>query len=237
MDASLKVTDSTKTAGIKEYIDEAIRLGFAIIDVTLPRYAEDSSDYQDATEARERMFVATKLLTYLYENYIEVGASEQVFLLGTNTGHGAITNFLKTHEETAPERVMASIHFVQNVALQPCRSNTTEDLSLWYWRNSLVFVAGEHFYWASDAAVKPRKKYGKLRRSPESEMNEMLLRHREEVFNLLREETEEWRSQQSQKPGPLDETLPEITLSSPTRKLPPISNFALQSPKATTPHR
>lgn len=212
---------------MKTYVDWAAKRGFAIIDVNLPKHVIDpensSQEYEPADDSVFRTQEATLLLSYLWDNYIELGESTHVFLVGTNTGHGAIINWMKSREEIAQERVHGAISFVEDVPLQSCKSATTDELASWYFRHSRVFVAHDHNFWHSDLASKTRKRFGKLEQSDADSISDMLISHKAAVFDYLASNTADWS-------GVVEEEDP-MNTGTPKPRLPPVGNFAL-SPRA-----
>ena len=212
-----------------------MKKAFAVIDVNLPKHvSEYDYDYQDHKEAdavENRTREATLLLTYLWDNYIELNESAQVFLMGTNTGHGAIINFIKANEERVHEKLTAAISFVEDVPLQSCKSATNDLLATWYYTSSLVFVSPDHAFWASDLARKPKKRFGKIHRSSQDTVRDMLMEHKQAVFDLLLDNTEDWRTHrpQDEEDDVMDTGVVEPVIS--PRRMPPIGNFA---PSATS---
>jgi len=151
--------------------------------------------------------------------------------MGTNTGHGAILNFIKANEERAQAMITKAISFIEDVPLQSCKSATSDTLDGWYYRSSLVFAATEHAFWSSDYAKKIRKRFGRIFKSPEEHISDMLAAHKDAVAQLLLDETEEWRSG---KHVVDDEDMIEGSSLQPEpvqRGLPPIGNFALSPRK------
>lgn len=265
-----------KTDSVKTYVSEAVRHGFAVIDVNLPKHIsedevnphpepshsdvekqltatpQDEQDHEDTDLLAKRANEATELLNYLWDNYIELADSTHVFLLGTNVGHVAITNWIRAHEETAMDRIDRTIHFISDVALQACRSPTNDLLSPWYYRTSQIFLGSEHNFWASDFAQKPKKKFGRVMRTDGEHMGDMMLEQKSRVLDVLLEETEEWRSgrlatddevEDEEEDGvrlyDVDEDAMEISEGaappSSARKLPPVGNFALSPARRSSP--
>lgn len=216
---------------MKTYIDWVVKQGFAVIDVNLPKHVvdvDDSQEHEEQDTVDNRTKEATQLLTYLWDNYIELSDSTHVFLMGTNTGHGAILNFIKANEERAQDRLTTAISFVQDVSLQSCKSATNDGLASWYYSKSLVHVTSEHNFWYSDLSMKRRKRFGNFSKSSGESISDMLIEHRDTVFNHLLNETAAWRASK-----PEDSEMAD-TDSSPAR-LPPLGNFALSPrPKETT---
>jgi histone deacetylase 6 len=58
-----------------------------------------------------------------------------------------------------------------------------------------VYVAENHQVWSPDRARKIRRKYGCLVKSSQTNINDMLLEHKATVFQKLRDETADWRSE------------------------------------------
>ena len=196
---------------------------FAVIDVNLPKHVadeDDSQEYAELNSVEARTKEAAQLLTYLWDNYIELNDATHVFLMGTNMGHGAIIKFIKDNEDRAQDRLSAVISFVQDVALQSCKSATNDTLAPWYYSKSLVYVTKEHNFWYSDLCRKPKKRFGKIAKSSSDSISDMLVEHRDAVCNQLLNETAAWRAQ---KPDPDDMDMGD---TSPT-KMPPVGNFAL----------
>lgn len=197
-----------------------------MIDVNLPKHASDEDDSQEHEEQdtiEYRIREATQLLTYLWDNYIELNNSTHVFLLGTNTGHGAIVNFLKANEERAEEKLTTAISFVEDVPLQSCKSVTNDALAPWYYAHSLVFVAPEHNWWSS--GVKPRKRFGRLTQTASDSISAMLIEQRNNITTHMLRESAGWQAQAAA--ADVMDVSDAESPTSPKQQLPPVGNFAL----------
>lgn len=215
---------------MKTYIKQAVDNKFAVIDVNLPKHSTDDSDTHEHEESEStdvRIREATELLTYLWDNYIELNDSTHIFLLGTNIGHGAITNFIKANEERSQKMISKAISFVEDVPLLSCKSPTNDYLPNWYYSTSMVFIAQDHNYFSSQLAAKPKKRFGAITKCDALTISEMLIESREKVFECLLEETEEWRSRS-------EDEMDTSASESPTKKLPPVGNFAMSPKKASS---
>jgi histone deacetylase 6 len=269
-----KSTDSSKTDSVKSYVSEAVKNGFSVIDVNLPKHIteddvrnprpispcflanphpQDEQDHEGSDLLTKRCAEATELLNYLWDNYIELANSTHLFLFGTNVGHIAITQWIKTHETAAMERVDRTIHFIEDVDLQACRSTTNDMLAPWYYRTSMIYLSSGHNFWDSVfATTKPKKKFGcviKRANGTAKHISDMLLEQKDEVMEALLEETKEWRSSRPFDVNDDDEDgivggseameiseadpLPEVTSS--FKKLPPVGNFALSPAPRSSP--
>ena len=156
-------------------------------------FRQDEQNHEDSDLIAKRSAEATELLNYLWDNYIELADSTHVFLLGTNVGHVAITNWIKAHEDTAMDRVDRTLHFIEDVSLQACRSPTNDMLSPWYYRTSMIWLAKEHNFWASDFAQKPKKKFGRVMKTEGDHISDMLVEQKGKVMAALIDDTEDWR--------------------------------------------
>ncbi|TKA64612.1 hypothetical protein B0A55_10054 [Friedmanniomyces simplex] len=222
----LELHNTWLTDTIKTYVDWAVKHDFAVIDVNLPKHVtvdEDDAEHEEMDSVEYRTREATQLLTYLWDNYVEINESTHVFLLGTNTGHGAIVNFIKANEERAQARITRAISFVEDVPFQSCKSATNEDLAKWYYFSSLVYVAKSHNFWQSEYAQKIKKRFGHVSRSSEASMSDMLHAHKDEITAALLRDTAAWRARKAVQQVEQDD--PELT------RRPPIGNFALSPTK------
>jgi histone deacetylase 6 len=271
-----KSTDSSKTDSVKSYVSEAVKNGFAVIDVNLPKHIteddvsspqclpksgrplanpnpQDEQDHEASDLLTKRCAEATELLNYLWDNYIELANSTHLFLLGTNVGHIAITQWIKTHETAAMERVDRTIHFIEDVDLQACRSATNDMLAPWYYRTSMIYLSSSHNFWSSVfATTKPKKKFGffiKRANGTAEHISDMLLEQRDEVMEALLEETKEWRNSRpftvsddaedgivgGSEAMEISEADPLTGATSSFKKLPPVGNFALSPVPRSSP--
>jgi histone deacetylase 6 len=203
-----------------------------VIDVNLPRHTTDQSDEQEHEESisiEYRIREATALLTYLWDNYIELNDATHVFLMGTNTGHGAIINFMKDHEESAVQRITRAISFVEDVPLQSCKSATNEDMPRWYYEHSLVFVSEDHNFWSSEYSRKIKRRFGRMHRSPPGTISDMLSAHEDDVTGWILRDTAGWQPPQDRDDDEAMVVVP--TLGPEATREPPIGNFALSPSK------
>lgn len=203
---------------------------------------QDEQDHEESDSNAKRIGESTELLNYLWDNYIELADSTHVFLLGTNIGHVAITNWIRAHEDTAMDRVDRTIHFIENAPLQACRSQTNDMLSPWYYRTSLIWLSNEHSFWDSDFAQKPKKKFGRVTKTDGEHISDMLVEQKDKVMQTLIGDTEEWRTGKQLTDEEDDhEDAMEISegdtlaTASSMRRLPPVGNFALSPAPRSSP--
>ncbi|KAF2840317.1 histone deacetylase clr3 [Patellaria atrata CBS 101060] len=184
------LADETKT-----YIDWACTHGFAVIDVNIPKQITGLEDPSVSEESAEKHTQLSRdLLQYIWENYIEINDSQQIFMMGVGAAGAHVLHLLSSNEEIM-DRVAHVINFVADNALLAVRRQT-DDASAWYWRNSHVFVANSHLAW--DPERKKRKKYGNIIKSPYDGINDMLYAHRHDVTTFLDQSTQEWQKGQTE---------------------------------------
>lgn len=202
--------------------------------LTLLRQDDDGS-HAETDLLPSRAVQATTLLTYLWDNYISLTSCTHLFLMGTNIGHWAITSWIKSNEDLAMSSITRTIQFVTDVSLQAVRSPTNDLLSPWYHRTSQIFLTHEHNFWAQDYAQKPKRKFGRLLKCEEEGVGDMLRVHSERVWEVLLEETREWRESHAAEVSEVEEVMEDISGSAPAAtKLPPVGNFAFSpAPKAS----
>jgi histone deacetylase 6 len=90
--------------------------------------------------------------------------------------------------DSVHQRVTGVIVFIADNPVRPVHSNENPWLSKWYSQNSSVFVANTHSLW-SKTDRKMSRRYGKVERSPGTMLNEMLIMHRDEVFEWVAQKT------------------------------------------------
>jgi histone deacetylase 6 len=138
------------------------------------------------------------------------------------------------------DRVDRTFHFVEDVALQACRSSTNDMLSPWYYRTSSIWLANAHNFWDSDFAQKPKKKFGRVMRTDGENLSDMLLEQRGEVLGKLVEETDVWRRENpvSEDEGDgmegLEGGVGAADSSSSAKRLRPVGNFVLSARASPT---
>ncbi|KAK0817700.1 Histone deacetylase hda1 [Friedmanniomyces endolithicus] len=228
----LELHNTWLTDTVKTYVDWAVKHDFAVIDVNLPKHVtvdDDDAEHEETDSVDYRTREATQLLTYLWDNYVEINDSTHVILMGTNTGHGAIVNFIKANEERAQAKMTRAISFVEDVPFQSCKSATNEDLAKWYFFSSLVYISTLHNFWQSEYALKIKKRFGRVSRSAEASISDMLLAHKDEVTATLLRDTAAWRAQKPAKQ--VEQGDSELA------RRPPIGNFALSPSKNIAPNR
>lgn len=133
---------------------------------------------------------------YLWDNYIYPNDAEYLFFLGIGDAYNGLMNLLNL-DENITDSTDFIYSFIADNTLQSVRKSTDDGLvSDWYRKHSMVFVSEDHACWDPSRQRKNMKKYGALVRSPTTNLNEMLMEHKGEVFGHLLQQTTLWREEQ-----------------------------------------
>ncbi|KAK6825398.1 histone deacetylase clr3 [Apiospora arundinis] len=169
--------------GVISYVEWAYQNDFGIIDANIPHYIthpEDTDPYIQGADERTLGIQMKELMNYIWDNYLQLWEAEDIFLLGIGNAYLGVKLLLT--ERHCKDRISGVINFVTG-NLRPVKSSVDEDLSGWYKRNSLVFVADDHACWIdADMAKKvSKKRFGGVKRSSQIGLNKMMYAHANEV--------------------------------------------------------
>ncbi|KAF2180195.1 putative histone deacetylase [Zopfia rhizophila CBS 207.26] len=237
------LTDVTKS-----YIDWAVKNGFEVIDVNIPRVIaieDDEGGYIKADNTEVRAGQTRELASYLWENYIEPNDATQVFLMGVGAAYLGLVDLLSNHEScTEPDSpIECLIGFVSETSIQSIKRATDDNIAMWYHEHSRIFVANSHHVWDPNRVRKIRKKYGKLKQSKYDALADMLVAHRDEVTAILLERKDKYEGtdtesrvaeviQQGLRSPPLPSgTSTPVTRTNNTDNRPAAPHAAVRSPK------
>ncbi|KAL2041750.1 hypothetical protein N7G274_005534 [Stereocaulon virgatum] len=173
--------------GLKHYVDWAVKQGYAVIDVNIPKHLPgiDITNGHSEDDRLVRTAATSELAVYLWENYIDCNDSPDIFFIGIGAAYQAVINLLSTREQEFMKRVRGLINFVAKSHLVPVSdSGQVYWLSKWYKTHSLNYVSNNHLVWDIDRK-KPSKRFGNLVRSSASKLNDMLGQHQEEVQDFI----------------------------------------------------
>ena len=95
---------------------------------------------------------------------------------------------LTTHHIDCKSRISGVVNFVTG-NLRPVKSETDPDLSTWYRRNSLVYVADNHACWSNEDLFKKisKRRFGRVLRSPHQKLGAMMDEHADDVHAFILE--------------------------------------------------
>ncbi|KZF20599.1 Arginase/deacetylase [Xylona heveae TC161] len=184
--AKLELHNAWLTDMVKHYIDWAVKQGFGVIDVNIPKHLTGLDDDWEGyvEEDRARRFKATEqLAVYLWENYIEINDSTEIFFMGIGDAYQGLLHILTAREQSR-DHVTGVVNVLSENPLRPVTSQTDDYAGLWYHKNSMVFVSGTHLVWSPDRR-RPKKKFGNLIKSPQNGLNEMLHAHQQQIQKFI----------------------------------------------------
>ncbi|KAL1601458.1 Histone deacetylase hda1 [Paraconiothyrium brasiliense] len=176
----------------KNYIEWAIRNGFEVIDVNVPKIEpipDDEGEFIHSDTHEERAEKTKQLASYIWENYIEPFEATQVFFLGIGSAYIGLVDLLRNNETCTDDNsiVESLIAFVADTSIQSIKRATEDNVADWYYSHSKIFVQNNHLCWDPTRARKHRKKWGKLIRSEHVQIDDMLMQHMKEVHEYLLE--------------------------------------------------
>lgn len=174
---------------ISTYISWAIRRGFGVVDVNVPRFLTGVSD-KDGLDEEEiaRVNRSTKdLAMYLWENYIEYSETRKVVFLGTGDAYKGILEILNTRTWDNVGKFAGAAGCIDDkTILRPASEQFMTDFSRTYYRSTCIFVSHAHPAWDANRK-KMSRKWGRLTRSPYHRLAQMLVEHRAEIQAFLLE--------------------------------------------------
>ncbi|RYP67997.1 hypothetical protein DL771_006920 [Monosporascus sp. 5C6A] len=175
--------------GVMNYIDWANKNDFGVIDANVPHYIthpEDIDPFTPRADDKTLQDQIRELVCYIWDNYLQLYDVEDLFLLGVGNAYLGVKVLLTNRD--CKRRIAGVINFVTG-NLRPVKSETDPDLSTWYRRNSLVFVANDHACWSDEELAKKvsKKRFGRVKRSNQVGINRMMEEHAAEVHEWVGE--------------------------------------------------
>ncbi|ORY64236.1 histone deacetylase [Pseudomassariella vexata] len=173
--------------GVASYVEWAYNNGFGVIDANVPHYVtrpEDVDPYIPGANERTLSVQIKELVNYIWDNYLQLYEAEDIFLLGVGNAYLGVKLLLT--ERHCKDRVTGVVNFVTG-NLRPVKSAVDEDLSTWYKKNSLVYVANDHACWSDPDLAKKvgKKRFGGVKRSNQVGLNRMMQEHAGEVHEWI----------------------------------------------------
>lgn len=131
-----------------------------------------------------------KLVTYVFDHYIQPSDASDIYVMATEVGHSALARYMVKEEIFAMDRITHTFHFLLKTQPQSVFSETNDGLARWYYANSTVYVHEDNAHWSNDKAGKTRRKLGKISKTGRREeggwvLGNMLSRHRADVIEEM----------------------------------------------------
>ncbi|RDL33974.1 Arginase [Venustampulla echinocandica] len=201
------------------YVDWAIANGFGVIDINFPREIKptDNQPYLPNSTEVDIQQLSKDLLSYLWDNHLQLNISAPIVLLGVGDAYLGIKQLLTSRDVKA--RIPCVLSYVTG-SLRPVKSETDPNLSSWYKQNSLIYVSSDHSCWNDeDNAKRVRKnRFGAVKKSEVTGLGRMLKKYEKEAESWVLEKVNDWESIYGGDPDETEEE--ELTAGSSTRGLP-----------------
>ncbi|KAI1815049.1 histone deacetylase [Poronia punctata] len=173
--------------GVAPYIDWAVKNNFGVVDANIPQYIthpEDLDAFIPRATERSLQQQIQELVCYIWDNYLQLYDVEELFLLGVGNAYLGVKVLLTSRD--CKNRISGVVNFVTG-NLRPVKSETDPDLSTWYKRNSLVFVAANHACWSDEALAKKvlKRRFGGVMKSTQTSLYQMMEAHADEVHQWI----------------------------------------------------
>ncbi|KAH9930390.1 histone deacetylase complex protein [Amylocystis lapponica] len=137
----------------KELITWVKSIGYALLDVNVfprpfvkakPRHSNDS---------------AGEVMTYLWDNYIQLSDARRVVLIGHGPGCEALMELMRQRASNVMRCVHAVVQVVGNHQV-PMTPVDIPNLRQWYYQNSMIVVPSNHNIFSNDKKI--TRKHGKV---------------------------------------------------------------------------
>ncbi|THH01237.1 hypothetical protein EW145_g6948 [Phellinidium pouzarii] len=147
----------------KDLVDWVHKKNFAYVEVnTYPRPLQHNHKRSWSELARE-------VVTYLWDNYIQISNASQIILIGHGPGCSAVMDLMAARARSVMKKVKAVALVVGREDIPEVPRNE-DDLRLWYIKHSIVVVPESHPFVVEG---KFRKRHGKI--SPYDEVRSVKL--------------------------------------------------------------
>lgn len=188
-----------KTDVSKSYIDWARSRHFAVIDINIPKHitaptapTRSTSPVANADSEATREAATHEVATYLFRNYIETSDYTHLFILGIGEAYLGVIKLL-SDERMGGAALDAADHvfgFLGENAIRALRvGDDLTRITQWYEKSSM-YVSSKHSVWEKE--VKLKKRHGRVVKSKEAELQDMLFLHRDKVTAKMEEITHGW---------------------------------------------
>ncbi|KAI9655211.1 MAG: Histone deacetylase hda1 [Alyxoria varia] len=178
------------------YVDWAVKQGFAVIDVNVPKHITDTEDdnqgYVDPDSEQKRLEAARELAFYIWDNYLEIGDSSHIFFMGIGDAYAGMIDLMKKHP-TALQTIHSIYGFLAQNTLRSVEDPDRDEIAKIYYRKSTIYLSTLHPALSPNNPRRLRRRHGSIVHSPRSTLQEMLLEHREDVTEKMLQATVDWR--------------------------------------------
>jgi len=184
LDNSLDAHNAWVTDSVLPYITWAIKQGFGVVDINVPRYItqpEDNDTFTPRPDEKGLQQQMQDLVCYLWDNYLQTYRGiEDLFLMGVGNAYLGVKVLLINRD--VKRQVAGVVNFVDG-NLRPVRSDVDQELSSWYKENSRVYVSNDHACWEDESLARKvaRRRFGSVIRSEVSGLPRMMTKYKDDV--------------------------------------------------------
>ncbi|KAB8292243.1 hypothetical protein EYC80_007985 [Monilinia laxa] len=176
------------------YIEWAVANEIGVMDINIPWNSEPlvsaTGSYPPRSTGFELENEIKDLVCYIWDNFIDLYASDNILLMGAGDAYLAVKQLLTSRD--CRHRIAGVLAFITG-SLRPVKSETDSGLSSWYKSNSEIYVAGNHACWTDEENIRKVKKqrFGNVVQSEEKSLVRMLRRHELRAKEWMLEKFEE----------------------------------------------
>jgi len=129
--------------------------------------------------------LARDVMTYLWDNYIQLSSAQRIVLIGHGAGCGPLTQLLEERSSTVMRHVKGVVQVVGHSKI-PSIPKRSEDLRAWYYKHSLVVVPSNHRVLLDE--VKITRGHGKIMKIDEPKSIKLVKQALPFIRNFVKEE-------------------------------------------------
>jgi histone deacetylase 6 len=184
---AMDLHEMTMHDAISPWISWAVRHGFGVMDVNIPKFLTGISDV-DGSEEEEASKVnkaTEEVALYVWENYIDTSDSRKVVLLGIGDAYRAVLHILNTRTWDNIQKYAGVACFNYNSTMRPVSEAFMNDFARTYYKTSHIVVSESHVWWKNLTSKKPSRKWGNIKVSPCRGLSRMMRHHEDDVRAFL----------------------------------------------------
>ncbi|KAJ7072273.1 histone deacetylase clr3 [Mycena amicta] len=165
----------------KELIVWAQAEGFSVLDANLfPKPVDQQMQRAKHPDEYQR-----DLVTYLWDNYVQLCNATNIILIGHGPACSALIDLINLRTTSVMKSVKAVIQVLGHSFLRAPKNN--HDLREWFREHSFVAVPSNHAIWRPDTVTKELKKHGTVQRFDAEETGKLMINSFPVVKNFVRE--------------------------------------------------
>ncbi|KAF8070511.1 histone deacetylase complex protein [Lyophyllum atratum] len=154
----------------KELVAWIKKEGYSLLDANLfPKPAVNS------TRAKTSDDFGRDIVTYLWDNYVQLSSARRVIIIGHGPGSRPIMELLERRTASVMKTVRAIIQIVGHSTV-PATPKYADDVTEWYRKNSFIVIPSTHRILGPEVKPKDLRRHGELVPIDESQPVKLVLR-------------------------------------------------------------